>query len=55
MDPKTSSLRESYDRLARPYAENLFDELSHKPLDRALLHVFAALWRASPPRLSRGG
>ena len=33
-DPKTGRLRDSYDRLARPYADNLFDELSHKPLDR---------------------
>ena len=25
-DPKTGRLRDSYDRLARPYADNLFDE-----------------------------
>ena len=31
------STRQSYDRVARHYADALVDELSHKPLDRALL------------------
>ena len=30
-------LRESYSRIAREYADHFGDELSHKPLDRALL------------------
>jgi SAM-dependent methyltransferase len=36
------SIRESYDRLAEEYANRIFDELQHKPLDRALLDRFAA-------------
>jgi ubiquinone/menaquinone biosynthesis C-methylase UbiE len=38
----TKSIRESYDRLADEYARRLFNELEHKPLDRELLHRFAA-------------
>ena len=34
-------LRESYDHLAEAYARELFDELSRKPLDRAILSAFA--------------
>lgn len=33
--------RDSYTRIARVYAENIFDELKDKPLDRALLDRFA--------------
>jgi SAM-dependent methyltransferase len=40
-DRVTRSVRESYDRLAEEYARRLFDELQHKPLDRALLNLFA--------------
>jgi len=32
----------TYDRVARPYAEQFFDELDRKPFDRALLDRFAA-------------
>jgi len=34
-------IRESYNRVAPAYAEALFSELEHKPLDRALLDAFA--------------
>jgi SAM-dependent methyltransferase len=34
-------IRESYDSAARAYAEHLFNELQHKPLDRHLLNRFA--------------
>ncbi len=34
---------ESYDRVAERYAEQFFDELRCKPLDRALLGAFAEL------------
>lgn len=33
--------RDSYDSIAREYADNIFDELKGKPLDRALLNRFA--------------
>jgi len=33
----------SYDRVAERYAEEFFDELRHKPLDRAVLGAFAEL------------
>lgn len=36
----------SYDQIAREYADNIFDELKDKPLDRALLNRFA---EAVPP------
>jgi ubiquinone/menaquinone biosynthesis C-methylase UbiE len=36
------TIREDYDRLAAEYANRLFDELQHKPLDRELLDRFAA-------------
>jgi ubiquinone/menaquinone biosynthesis C-methylase UbiE len=35
------ALRDSYDRVAREYADNIYDELAHKPLDRELLDRFA--------------
>lgn len=35
--------RESYDRVAREYAERIAGELRHKPFDREMLHRFAAL------------
>lgn len=40
-DDITRSIRESYDRLADEYARRIFNELQHKPLDRALLNRFA--------------
>src|SRR5215208_5605071 len=42
-------LRPSYDRLAGEYAKHLFDELSHKPLDRQLLVRFAQETRGLEP------
>jgi SAM-dependent methyltransferase len=35
------AIRENYDRLAKDYADQLFDELKDKPLDRELLDRFA--------------
>ncbi|HTT64427.1 MAG TPA: gamma-glutamylcyclotransferase [Bryobacteraceae bacterium] len=40
-----NSVRESYDRMAAEYARRIYDELQHKPLDRALLDRFAAAVR----------
>ena len=43
MDPeKTATVQASYDRVARKYVEQLFNELENKPLDRSLLDRFAA-------------
>jgi SAM-dependent methyltransferase len=39
----------SYDRVAATYAEQFFDELVHKPLDRALLNTVIELAGASGP------
>jgi SAM-dependent methyltransferase len=39
-DPLTSSIRESYDRLAEEYARRIANELQYKPLDRELLDRF---------------
>lgn len=44
-----ASIRRSYDRVAAAYAEHLFDELSGKPLDRALLDCFAEQVRGKGP------
>jgi ubiquinone/menaquinone biosynthesis C-methylase UbiE len=38
-----AAVEQSYDRVAERYAEAFFDELRHKPLDRALLGAFAEL------------
>ncbi|MFO0575934.1 MAG: class I SAM-dependent methyltransferase [Polyangia bacterium] len=40
-------IRDSYDRLAVPYAAHLADELAGKPLDRELLDRFAARVRST--------
>ncbi|HSY99607.1 MAG TPA: class I SAM-dependent methyltransferase [Terriglobales bacterium] len=40
-DDPTSSIRQSYDRLAEEYTRRIADELRHKPLDRELLDRFA--------------
>jgi SAM-dependent methyltransferase len=53
-DPNIGRLRDSYDRLAAAYADNLFDELSHKPLDRALLDAFAEEVRGKGPVVDVG-
>jgi SAM-dependent methyltransferase len=44
----TMSLRDTYDTVARAYAEQLADELDHKPLDRALLTAFLELAGPGP-------
>ncbi|MGI8553148.1 MAG: class I SAM-dependent DNA methyltransferase [Dehalococcoidia bacterium] len=49
MDPKTGALQTSYDRIAKEYADRFFDELAHKPLDRALLTCFAELVQGNGP------
>jgi SAM-dependent methyltransferase len=54
MDRKRSALRESYDRVAGSYADNLFNELVHKPLDRALLDAFAEEMRGKGPIVDVG-
>ena len=40
-----ANLRESYDAVARAYADEIYDELKGKPFDRELLDRFAALVR----------
>jgi SAM-dependent methyltransferase len=55
MDPETlAATRESYDRIAAEYAARFFGELAHKPLDRALLDVFAADVRDRGPAADIG-
>lgn len=39
---KANNLRTSYDRVAEEYSRRIFDELTHKPLDRQLLDRFAS-------------
>lgn len=39
---KFKSIQATYDSLAEEYARHIYDELSHKPLDRELLDRFAA-------------
>lgn len=41
-DNLTQPIRENYDRVAEPYARNIFDELRNKPFDREVLDRFAA-------------
>lgn len=41
MKDREHATEQSYDRLAARYAEQFFEELRHKPLDRALLAAFA--------------
>jgi SAM-dependent methyltransferase len=45
----TAALQASYDRVAEEYAVHFFDELAHKPLDRALLSCFAEQVREHGP------
>jgi len=40
-----TNLQSGYDAVAQAYADHHFDELSHKPLDRALLAAFAEMVR----------
>ena len=53
-EAKARRIRESYDRVAPAYAENLFSELEHKPLDRALLDAFAEAVRGRGPVVDVG-
>ena len=39
---KIKNIQTTYDNLAEEYARHIYDELSHKPLDRELLDRFAA-------------
>lgn len=43
VNDRTRATERSYDRLAASYAAHFFEELRHKPLDRALLGAFADL------------
>jgi SAM-dependent methyltransferase len=45
----TPTLQASYDRVAKHYVEQIFNELEHKPLDRALLDRLAESVRGSGP------
>jgi SAM-dependent methyltransferase len=49
MDPDASATQASYDAVAEEYAAQFIGELAHKPLDRALLDVFAERARALGP------
>jgi len=40
-DARTRSIRHAYDAVSQPYCSQFRNELDHKPLDRALLDVFA--------------
>ena len=39
-DQLTRTIRDDYDKLAQEYSRRIYDELRHKPLDRALLDRF---------------
>ncbi|WP_394827896.1 class I SAM-dependent methyltransferase [Pendulispora albinea] len=54
MTSKLRAIEESYSRIAQSYADHFFDELRHKPLDRALLDVFADQVRGRGPVLDVG-
>jgi SAM-dependent methyltransferase len=46
---KITTLQASYDRVAKHYVEQIFDELEHKPLDRVLLDRVAESVRGTGP------
>jgi len=46
---ETTRLQASYDRVAQQYVQRIFNELEHKPLDRALLDRLAASVRGFGP------
>jgi SAM-dependent methyltransferase len=54
IDPKTSDVQTSYDRVADEYVRRISDELEHKPLDRQLLDRFAADVRDLGPACDLG-
>jgi SAM-dependent methyltransferase len=45
MNSDQNTLRQSYDRIAEEYAQRIYGELEHKPLDRALLRSMAEALR----------
>jgi trans-aconitate methyltransferase len=49
MDRAFNDLQGSYDRVAVEYAQRIYKELKHKPLDRQLLDRFAARVRGLGP------
>jgi SAM-dependent methyltransferase len=46
---KTTTLQASYDRVAKHYVQQIFNELEHKPLDRDLLDRLAESVRGTGP------
>jgi 2-polyprenyl-3-methyl-5-hydroxy-6-metoxy-1,4-benzoquinol methylase len=48
MNENTDQIREAYDEVASEYGARISDELEGKPLDRALLDVFAKLVGSGP-------
>jgi len=54
MTGKQRDIEASYSHIATPYAEHFFDELRHKPFDRALLDAFAEQVRGTGPVLDAG-
>jgi len=54
MNPKPNAVQASYDRVAPEYADRFHYELSHKPLDRALLDCFADQVRGLGPVVDVG-
>lgn len=54
MNPRAPSIRDGYRTIAQAYAEHLIDELSGKPLDRALLDAFAEGVRGRGPVVDVG-
>jgi ubiquinone/menaquinone biosynthesis C-methylase UbiE len=49
MDQYFINAQESYDRVSQEYAERIFNELEHKPLDREMLDRLAASVRPGSP------
>jgi len=47
MDKDLAKLRSSYDLVSQEYADRIYAELEHKPLDRKLLDRFAALMQGA--------
>jgi SAM-dependent methyltransferase len=52
--PKSSDVEMSYDVVADEYAQRIFEELKHKPVDRNLLDRFAARVRTNGPACDLG-
>jgi SAM-dependent methyltransferase len=54
IEPQQSDVQSSYDRVAGEYVLRIFDELKHKPIDRALLDQFAESVRGCGPVCDMG-